>query len=87
MSVPTVAELLTPSRADYRLVRRLVSMLYGDAVRGTPDEYDRIVRVYARAGGCWQRLYGGSSAEFALLKRVIRTAYRLRLLTLAPQWK
>ena len=87
MGRPTPEELLKPSRADYRLVRRLLAMLYGDAVRATPAEYGRVVRVYERAGGSWERLYGGASDEVALLKRVLRAAYKLRLLTRAPEWK
>ena len=77
---------LVPSRSDFRLLKKLVSALYGGKVEQRPDEFDRVCTVFERAGGSWVRLYAGSFEELNLLKRVVRVAYQKGHLTRSPGW-
>lgn len=77
---------LVPSRSDFRLLKKLVSALYGGKVEQCPDEFDIISKVFVRAGGSWVRLHTGSFEEMNLLKRVVRVAYKKGHLTRSQGW-
>lgn len=78
---------LKPSRADYRLIRKLLESSYSGKVLHTEESYELIVRVFQRAGGSWEKLYLGSSADMGLLKKVLKVAYKNDHLVKAPQWR
>ena len=78
---------LKPSRADYRLIRKLLDSAYSGLVLHTEQAYDLILRVFQRAGGSWERLFMGSSRDVGLLKKIIRVAFKKDYLPKAPQWR
>jgi hypothetical protein len=78
---------LKPSRADYRLIHKLLDSSYSGKVLHTEDTYKLIVRVFQRAGGSWEKLFLGSPSHVSLLKTVIKVAYKNDYLTKAPQWR
>jgi hypothetical protein len=78
---------LKPSRADYRLVRKLLESSYSGQVDHTQKGYDLIIQVFAKAGGSWERLFMGSSKDVSLLKKVIRVAFSKGYLPKSTQWR
>lgn len=78
---------LKPSRADYRLIHKLLDSSYSGDVLHTMEGYDLILRVFQRAKGSWERLFLGSSKDLGLLKKIIRVAFKKGHLPKAPKWK
>jgi hypothetical protein len=78
---------LKPSRADYRLIRKILDSSYAGKVLHTEDGYELIVGVFKKAGGSWEKLFLGSSDDVSLLKRVIKVAYKKGHLPKAPEWR
>ena len=78
---------LKPSRADYRLIRKILESSYAGKVLHTDAAYAMIVKVFQRAGGSWVRLFLGSSNDIGLLKRVVRVAFKKGYLLKSPQWR
>lgn len=74
---------LTPSRADYRILKTLLSSY---DVLHIPKEYDLIISVFNRAGGKWDQVFDGGVDAIRLLKKVIRVAHKNKYLTPAPSW-
>lgn len=75
------------NRADYRMIKKIMQMSLDGKVEHVPAEYDRITRVFAKAGGSWERLFnGGSPSDLSLLKQVIKVAYKKGFLTKKYQW-
>jgi hypothetical protein len=59
----------------------------GGKVELVPEEFDVIGEVFAKAGGSWVRIFqGGSPADVALLKKIIRQAYKQDRLTKKYTW-
>lgn len=83
--MPTVTAV-SPLRSDYRFLRRLVSSILGGKVEEVPEEFDMMIRVFARAGGSWERIFKGSPRDIALLKDIVKVAYRKGHLTKKHQW-
>lgn len=84
MSVPNPQ---SPVRADHRFIKKVMSAILGGKVESVPAEYDLIGRVFAQAGGSWQRVFsGGSPRDIALLKQVIRRAEKKGMLTKKYDW-
>lgn len=77
----------TPLRAHHRLMRHLVSTSGADGVDPRPEDLDRVASVFHRAGGSWERVFGGSVSDLGLLKRVLRVAVKGGHLTSAPNWE
>lgn len=75
-----------PVRADHRFIKKVVNSLMGGKVESVPEEFDFIGRIFHKAGGSWQRLFGGSPQDIDLLKRVIRRAQKLGKLTPKYNW-
>lgn len=69
-----------PSRADYRYVKDLISKFCKDAVH-IKSEYDQILSVFKKAGGSWKGVYKGSVEDITLLKKVVKTAYKVGKVT------
>ena len=78
---------LKPSRADYRLIHKLLDSSYAGQVFHTVESYDLIIQVFQKAGGSWERLFLGSSKDVGLLKKIIRVAYKEDHIPKAPQWR
>ena len=77
----------TPNRADYRLIKKIMSASLGGKVEYVPAEFDRITVVFAKAGGSWQRLFqGGSPQDLSLLKEIIKVAFKKGYVTKKYQW-
>jgi len=66
-----------PSRADHRFIRyQLKEFLSKKPVHHNPSEYDHVSRVFARAGGSWERLFKGSVRDIVLLRRILKIAVK-----------
>lgn len=66
-----------PSRADHRFIRhQLKEFLSKKPVHHNPSEYDHVSRVFARAGGSWERLFKGSVRDIVLLRRILKIAIK-----------
>lgn len=69
-----------PCRADYRYIKDLISKFCKDAVH-IRSEYDQIISVYKKAGGSWKGVYKGNVSDITLLKKVVKTAYKVGKIT------
>ena len=78
---------LKPSRADYRLIRKMLDSSYGGKVVHTGSSYALIVKVFGRAGGSWEKLFLGSPEQFALLKQVLKVAYDKGYIPKVTTWR
>lgn len=78
---------LKPSRADYRLIRKILDSSFSGKVLHTERGYDLIVRVFQRAGGSWEKLFLGSSNDISLLKKILKVAFKGGYLPRAPDWR
>lgn len=66
-----------PSRADHRFIRyQLKEFLGKKPIHHNPAEYDHAARVFARAGGSWERLFRGSAKDVVLLRRILQIAIK-----------
>jgi hypothetical protein len=78
---------LKPSRADYRLIRKLMDSSFSGKVLHTEKSYDLIVRVFQRAGGSWEKLFLGSGDDLHLLKQVLKVAFKKGYLPKTTDWR
>lgn len=69
-----------PARSDYRLIADLVSKFGKDAVH-VRSEYDSIISVFQKAGGSWKKVHKGDASHINLLKKVVKTAYKIGKIT------
>ena len=81
-----VADPKTPTRADHRFIKRLLSTTLEGKVVEQPDEFDRISRVFSKAGGSWERIFHGSVRDTVLLRQIIKLAYKKGYLTKKGKW-
>ena len=77
---------LKPSRADHRIIKRILDASYGGKIVHIPEEYDLIATVFGKAGGSWEGVFDGAIDDLGLLKRVIRVAYKTGRITRSPKW-
>lgn len=77
---------LTPSRASYRFLHKLIRSTIGGKVSPTPEDYAVLCRVFARAGGSWKGVFTGSLDDVTLLKRLLSVAYKEGFLTKPDSW-
>lgn len=77
---------LLPSRADYRVLKRILEST-SFSVLHIPEEYDLIISVFNKVGGSWERIFAGSASDIHLLKKVAKIAFKNKFLTPAPKWK
>lgn len=76
-----------PARADHRLMLALVKTNHAkEKLDPTPEEFDKIGRVFVKAGGSWERVFKGSVRDTNLLKRVIKIAAEKGHLSKAVKW-
>lgn len=78
---------LKPSRADYRLIRKLLDSSFSGKVLHTEKSYALIVRVFQQGGGSWERLFLGSADDMSLLKRVLKVAFKKGYLPKTSDWR
>jgi hypothetical protein len=83
MSVP---DPQSPVRADYRFLKRLVEVTLQEKARPTPEEFDRVSRVFCSLGGSWERVFRGSVPDIDLLKKVLKAAMKHGYLTKKESW-
>lgn len=76
----------TPVRADHRYLMKLVSLTLKDEVVPLASEFDLLSRVFCQAGGSWERVFRGSPEDIALLKRVLKLAFKHGFLTKKEPW-
>jgi hypothetical protein len=76
----------SPVRADHRFLREIITSLLGGKVTPMPAEFDMLSRVFHKAGGSWERIFGGSPEDIWLLKAVVKRAFKKGLLTKSPDW-
>lgn len=73
----SVSDQKSPIRADHRFIKQIAKSSLDGKVEYVPSEFDLIGRVFAKAGGSWQRIFqGGSARDVALLKQVIKAAFK-----------
>ncbi len=78
---------LKPSRADYRLIHRILESTFSGKVIHTNEGYELVVAVFQRAGGSWEKLFMGSSKDLGLLKTVLKVAVKKEHIPRAPEWR
>lgn len=72
-------------QADHILIHRLlVSMFPGKTIHD-PEEYEKIAKVFTKAGGSWESVFNGGE-DMALLKRVIQVAVKNGHVSKPPTW-
>lgn len=75
-----------PVRADHRFILKMVKLNLDGKVIPRPDEFDRVARVFTKAGGSWERLFLGSPDDVNLLKTVLKVAIKHGYLTKTQAW-
>jgi len=76
-----------PTKADHRFMLKLASMVLSDRIESIPSEFNRLARVFSKAGGSWKSIFNGSAGDIELLKTVMKVAYKHGYLTKKEQWK
>ena len=76
----------SPVRASHRIVWKLCSVVLGSKVDFKPVEFDRVTRVFSKAGGSWVRVFHGSPDDLGLLKKILVTAFKHGFLTKKEKW-
>jgi len=77
---------VSPVRADYRFMRKLVSSVLGGKVEEVPKEFDFMIGMFRKAGGSWERIFRGSPQDIQLLKNILKWAYKKDRLTKKMSW-
>jgi len=75
-----------PTRADHRFMLKLTSMVLSGKILPRPSEFDRVGRVFSKAGGSWKRIFHGSVEDIELLKTVLKVAFKQGYLTKKEKW-
>ena len=75
-----------PVRADHRFIKKMIQTSLDGKVVELPEEFDRISRVFSRAGGSWERVFRGSVEDTVLLRKIIKLAYKRGYLTKKGKW-
>lgn len=75
-----------PTRADHRFILKMTKLSLDGKVIPMPEEFNRVSRVFSRAGGSWERLFHGSPEDVNLLKTVLKVAFKFGYLTKQENW-
>lgn len=78
--------LQKPVYAHHRLLMELMKINHGDKYAPTPEELDRVSKVFSKLGGSWYRLYHGSVDDMTRLRKVLGAVVKKGLVTKAPNW-
>jgi len=65
---------------------KLVTVALGGKASPRPEEFDRVARVFSRAGGSWKSVFNGSVEDINLLKTVMKVALKHGYLTKKEKW-
>ena len=77
----------SPIRAYHRLMQTMVSSSHRKAgVKPTPEELDRVSRVFQKAGGSWEQVFLGSVDDLVLLKKTLGVAVKAGVFSKSPTW-
>ena len=76
-----------PVRADHRFMLKITNMVLSGKIHPRAREFDRLSRVFSKAGGSWERMFSGSSDDVGLLKTVMKVAFKNGYLTKKEKWK
>lgn len=76
-----------PTQADHRFMLTIAKMVLSGKIIPRPSEFDRVSRVFSKAGGSWRSIFHGSSEDIELLKSVFKVAFKYGYLTKKEQWK
>jgi len=75
-----------PVRADHRFMLKLNAVALSGKAMPRPREFNRVSRVFSKAGGSWKRLFHGSAEDVNLLKTVMKVALKAGYLTKQEKW-
>ena len=75
-----------PVKASHRFLQKFISINLSGKVEHVPSEFDRVVRVFRKAGGRWEGIFRGNPRDIDLLKRVLKVAYEKGYLTRKEKW-
>lgn len=76
----------SPVRAHHRLMRSLLSTIQKKK-DPTPEQLDKVAKVFTRMGGSWERVFKGSAEDMVLLKRVLKIAAKRSVMSDKQDWK
>ena len=76
-----------PIRADHRFMLKVTNMVLSGKIHPRAREFDRLSRVFSKAGGSWVSIFNGSAEDVNLLKTVMKVAYKQGYLTKKEKWK
>ena len=77
-----------PSQADHRFVVYLLKNFFKkDRPRHDPEEIDKVVKGFGRAGGSWERLFKGSAKDIILLRKLVKAAIKHGIITKEPAFR
>lgn len=78
----------SPSSADHRIIVYILDTFFKKKnVVHDPQEFDHVSRVFARAGGSWERLFKGSASDVNLLRKIVKIALAGGHLTEVPRFR
>lgn len=75
-----------PLRSDHRMILLMCSLVLKGGIHPIATEFDRVSRVFSKAGGSWAGVFQGSPEDINLLKRVLKIAYEQGYLTRKGAW-
>lgn len=75
-----------PTRADHRFLMTLTKLVLDGKITPVPSEFDRVSRVFSKAGGSWERVFHGSPEDVNLLKTIMKVAFKHGYLTKKGTW-
>jgi len=76
----------SPVRSDHRIIRKILESVHPNKVVHIPTEYDKVSRVFVKAGGSWEGVFEGSIEDILLLKKIITIAIKYGHLTPSLRW-
>jgi len=76
-----------PVRADHRFMLKIADMVLSGKIHPRAGEFDRLSRVFSKAGGSWERMFSGSADDVAILKTVMKVAFKHGYLMKKENWK
>jgi hypothetical protein len=65
---------------------KIADLILGGKIVPLPGEFDRVARVFSKAGGSWKSLFQGSVEDVELLKTVFKMAFKHGYLTKKEKW-
>lgn len=79
--------LADPPRSDYRMILFCLKTYFKAKVIEDKEAFDRVARVFQKAGGSWERLFTGSGRDIDLLRKIVKIALKKKILQKAPNLK